>query len=123
MLPAGATARGPLRLAARTSTARPACSPRCSRPPVAAYTAVLLADTATPSWHAAYRELPFVFVGSAAAASAGFGLVDRAGRTRPAPPAGWPSAARSLELVAEQQMERSMGITAEPLHHGQGRDG
>ena len=31
-------------------------------PPVAAYTAVLLADTATPSWHSAYRELPFVFV-------------------------------------------------------------
>ena len=32
--------------------------------PLAAYTAVLLSDTATPTWHAAYRELPFVFVGS-----------------------------------------------------------
>src|SRR4051812_38067105 len=32
---------------------------------VATYTAVLLADTAVPSWHAAYPELPFVFAGSA----------------------------------------------------------
>ncbi len=38
-------------------------------PAVASYTAVLLADTATPAWHEAYRELPFVFVGSAAAAA------------------------------------------------------
>ena len=44
-------------------------------PPVAAYTAVLLADTATPSWHEAHRELPFVFVGSAAAAAGGLGLL------------------------------------------------
>ena len=62
-------------------------------PPVAAVHAVLLSDTATPSWHAAYRELPFVFVGSAAAASAGFALVT-AHATRPARPGGWPSAER-----------------------------
>ena len=86
-------------------------------PPVAAYTAVLLADTATPSWHAAYRELPFVFVGSAAAASAGLGLV-----TSPLEEAG--PARRMLlggallELVAEHRMEQTMGVTAEPLHQG-----
>ncbi|MCW2657061.1 MAG: nrfD, partial [Jatrophihabitans sp.] len=44
-------------------------------PAVASYTSVLLADTATPSWHEARRELPFVFVGSAAAASGGLGLL------------------------------------------------
>ncbi len=40
-------------------------------PAVAAYTAVLVADTAIPAWHDAYRELPFVFVGSAMASAAG----------------------------------------------------
>ncbi len=44
---------------------------RGHRAAVASYTAVLLTDTATPSWHEAKRELPFVFVGSAAAAAAG----------------------------------------------------
>ncbi len=86
-------------------------------PPVAAYTAVLLADTATPSWHDAYRELPFVFVGSAAAASGGLGMisspVDQAGPARRMALGG-----ALLELGAEHRMEASMGITAEPFHQG-----
>lgn len=86
-------------------------------PPVAAYTAVLLADTATPSWHEAYRELPFVFVGSAAAASGGLGmLASPVGQSGPA--RRMAVAGAVLELVAERTMETSMGITAEPLHHG-----
>jgi hypothetical protein len=36
-------------------------------PALATYTAVLLADTATPIWNAARRELPFVFVASGVA--------------------------------------------------------
>ena len=43
--------------------------------PLAAYTAVLLADTAHPVWHESRRELPFVFVGSAALASGGVQMV------------------------------------------------
>ena len=86
-------------------------------PPVAAYTAVLLADTATPSWHEAYRELPFVFVGSAAAASAGLGLVT-APLTENAPVRRMAVGGAVLDLVMEHRMERSMGLTAEPLHHG-----
>jgi Polysulphide reductase, NrfD len=86
-------------------------------PPVAAYTAVLLSDTATPSWHEAYRELPFVFCGSAAAASGGLSMiftpVDQAGPARQFAAAG-----ALAELGFEWQMERSMGITAEPLHQG-----
>lgn len=86
-------------------------------PPVAAYTAVLLSDTATPSWHEAYRELPFVFVSSAAAASGGLGMLaspcDQAGPARRMALGG-----AVVELVMERQMERSMGITAEPLHAG-----
>lgn len=86
-------------------------------PPVAAYTAVLLSDTATPSWHAAFKELPFVFVGSAAAGAAGLGLIGApAAETGPARRLAVGGAV--LELAAEYQMERSMGITAEPLHEG-----
>ena len=86
-------------------------------PPVAAYTAVLLADTATPSWHEAYRELPFVFVGSASAAAAGLAMI--LAPTEETPPVRRLALAGSLlELGMERQMERSMGITAEPLHEG-----
>ena len=34
-----------------------------------------VADTATPAWHDAHRELPFVFVGSAATAAGGLGML------------------------------------------------
>ena len=86
-------------------------------PPVAAYTAVLLADTSTPSWHAAYHELPFVFVGSAAAASGGLGML--AAPTRDIGPArNLAIGGAVLETVMERRMERSMGVTAEPLHSG-----
>lgn len=43
--------------------------------PLASYTAVLLADTAHPVWHESRRELPFVFVGSAALAAGGVQMV------------------------------------------------
>ncbi|MCA1712081.1 MAG: polysulfide reductase NrfD [Actinobacteria bacterium] len=86
-------------------------------PGVASYTAVLLADTATPSWHAAHRELPFVFVGSAAAAAGGLGMlgapVSEAGPARRLAVGG-----AVLELAMEHKMESAMGITAEPLHEG-----
>jgi formate-dependent nitrite reductase membrane component NrfD len=86
-------------------------------PAVASYTAVLLADTAVPSWSEARRELPFVFVGSAAAASAGLGLigapVGEAGPARRMAVAG-----AVTELAAAEVMERSMGTAAEPLHSG-----
>ena len=65
----------PARLLAAVGAAPPASAPRLVAPAVASYTAVLLSDTATPSWHEAYRELPFVFVGSAAAASGGLGMI------------------------------------------------
>ena len=40
-------------------------------PAVAAYTAALVTDTAVPAWHDGYREMPFVFTGSAAMAAGG----------------------------------------------------
>jgi formate-dependent nitrite reductase membrane component NrfD len=115
MLPPGYRV-GPLRLAAYVD--RPAgVLAALFAPPVAAYTAVLLADTATPSWHAAYKELPFVFVGSAAAASAGLGLVTSpVHETGPVRRMAFGGAA--LELLMEHRMEATMGTTAEPLHEG-----
>jgi len=115
MLPFGQDSR-PLRLL--SAVGRPAgLIAAVGAPPVAAYTAVLLADTATPSWHAAYRELPFVFVGSAAAASGGLGML--ASPVAQAGPARRMAIAGAMgELLMERQMENSMGITAEPLHLG-----
>jgi formate-dependent nitrite reductase membrane component NrfD len=86
-------------------------------PPLATYTAVLASDTATPAWHSAYRELPTVFGGSAAAASGGLGLmaapVAQAGPARRMAVGG-----AVVDLVAAQRMERSMGLAAETLHTG-----
>ena len=39
--------------------------------PMTTYTAVLLANTASPSWHEPHEELPFLFAGSAMAAGGG----------------------------------------------------
>src|SRR3954451_3390869 len=107
---------GPLRLISSLGTSAGLVA-AVTAPPVAAYTAVLLADTATPSWHEAYRELPFVFVGSAAAASGGLGML--ASPLREAGPArNMARGGAVVELLMERQMDRSMGITAEPLHSG-----
>ena len=86
-------------------------------PAVAAYTGVLLADTATPSWNSARNELPFLFASSAAAASAGMGMlcapVAEAGPAR-----RLAVGAAIAELAIERRMEASMGLAAETLHAG-----
>jgi DMSO reductase anchor subunit len=86
-------------------------------PAVAAYTGVLIADTAVPTWHEGYRELPFVFVGSAACAASGLGMigapVDQASPARKAALLG-----ATLDVMATKRMERTMGMVAEPLHTG-----
>ena len=86
-------------------------------PAVASYTAVLLSDTATPTWHAAHRHLPFVFVGSASAASGGLGMIGSPVAEN-APARRLAVGGALLELAVERKMERAMGIPAEPLHAG-----
>ena len=86
-------------------------------PAIASYTAVLLADTATPSWHEGYRELPFVFAGSAAAAAGGLGLLGSSLRDS-GPARRLAVGGAVLDLVAEQLREPAMGLAAEPLHQG-----
>jgi len=87
-------------------------------PPLAAYTAVLLADTATPTWNDARDELPFVFVSSAMLASGGLAMVTTpVAETRPARTLAVLGAA--AELVATTVMHRRMDpVAAEPLHQG-----
>jgi formate-dependent nitrite reductase membrane component NrfD len=86
-------------------------------PAVASYTAALIADTAVPAWHGGHRELPFLFVGSAASAGAGFGLV--------AAPIGENAPAQRLavlgavaELIADRRLEHRLGMVAETMHTG-----
>jgi hypothetical protein len=86
-------------------------------PALATYTAVLLADTATPSWHAAYKEMPFVFAGSALASGAAVGLIaaptDQAGPARRLALMGG-----ALELYATHRVEESNGLLSEPYRQG-----
>jgi hypothetical protein len=83
-------------------------------PALATYTAVLLANTATPSWHAAYPELPFVFAGSALASGAGVGLI-----AEPGPPARRMAVlGAALELYGAHRIETTKGLLSEPYTTG-----
>jgi formate-dependent nitrite reductase membrane component NrfD len=98
--------------------ARPAgMSAAVFAPAVATYTGVLLANTATPAWHAARKELPIVFAAAAAASSGGLGMIT-APASEAAPARRLAVAGAAAELIAEQRMEHSMGLAAETLHAG-----
>jgi Polysulphide reductase, NrfD len=86
-------------------------------PAVASYTAALIADTAVPAWHDGYREMPFVFVGSAATAAGGFGLLG-APVSESAPARNLALLGVGMELAAAKLMERRIGMVAEPYHRG-----
>ncbi|GAA3733733.1 NrfD/PsrC family molybdoenzyme membrane anchor subunit [Salinactinospora qingdaonensis] len=88
-------------------------------PAVAAYTAPLVCDTAVPAWHDGYREMPFVFVGSGAAAAAGMGMI--AAPVRQAAPARRAAVlGAGLEVAAAERMRARMGMLAEPYERGRG---
>ncbi len=109
---------GPLRRVLRTAEGPAGLAAAAFGPPLAAYTAVLLADTATPTWNASREDLPFVFVSSASLAAAGLAMV-----TTPVAEAG-PARTLALlgvtgDLIATEVMHRRMDpVAAEPLHHG-----
>lgn len=89
-------------------------------PALASYTGVLLSDTATPAWHGARRELPFVFVGSAAAAAGGLAMlgtsVAQAGPARRMAVGG-----AAFALGTEIRMAQHMGLSAEALRSGKAK--
>ena len=86
-------------------------------PGIATYTAALLCDTAVPAWHEGYREMPYVFAGSAATAAGGLGMVI-------VPPARAGHAIRfavlgaAAELTAKNLLVRRLGDIAEPYQTG-----
>jgi formate-dependent nitrite reductase membrane component NrfD len=86
-------------------------------PAVASYTAVLLGDTATPGWHEAHRELPYLFTGSAATAAGGLGLVAVPPRAA-APAARLAILGAAAELTAERLIDRRIGPAAAAYRTG-----
>lgn len=88
-------------------------------PGLAAYTAVLLTNTATPTWSGARDYLPFVFAGSAAMGAGGLAMIlTPVSHARPA--RNLAVLAAGAELVASWVMEENMDETeAEPLHEGE----
>ncbi len=85
-------------------------------------TAALICDTAVPAWHEGYREMPYVFAGSAASAAGGLGLL----ATHPAdaePARNLAVLGAAVELIAKRQLirrlARSQGQSlAEPYEAG-----
>jgi formate-dependent nitrite reductase membrane component NrfD len=85
--------------------------------PLATYTGVLFADTAVPAWHAAHKELPFVFGASGMAAGGGITMalspVAEAGPSRKMAVTG-----AAVELAVMRRVETGYGIVSEPYHEG-----
>ncbi len=72
-------------------------------PALATYTAALICDTAVPAWHEGYREMPYVFAGSAASAAGGLGLL----AVHPAdaePARNLAVLGAAVELIAKRQL-------------------
>jgi formate-dependent nitrite reductase membrane component NrfD len=109
---------GPLRRVLRAVEGLAGLEAAAFGPPLAAYTAVLLADTAIPAWNDAGGELPFVFVSSASLAAAGLAMVTT--------PVAETAPARRLavigvigDLAATRVMHQRMDpVVAETLHDG-----
>jgi formate-dependent nitrite reductase membrane component NrfD len=86
-------------------------------PAVATYTSVLLGDTAAPAWNDARRELPYLFVGSAATAAGGLGLLAvTPQKARPASRLAIVGAA--AELASELLIDRRLGPVAATYRTG-----
>ena len=86
-------------------------------PALATYTAVLLSDTAVPSWHEAYRQLPFLFAGSSMASGAGVGLI-AAADADVGPARRLAVLGAAMELAGARSVRHSMGLLSEPYLTG-----
>ncbi|NUL46820.1 polysulfide reductase NrfD [Cellulosimicrobium funkei] len=109
---------GPLRGLLRAAEAPSGALAALLGAPLAGYTAVLLSDTALPTWNDAKEDLPFVFVSSASIAASGLALITT--------PARETAPARTLavlgvvgDVVATRTMESRMDpVAVEPLETG-----
>jgi hypothetical protein len=92
-------------------------------PLLAAYPAVLLADTAVPAWQAAHRELPVLFVGGAMTAAGAAGLAASAvSRNRSDFDAAYRLAmiGSAVESLGGYGLETMPGLSGEPYRTGSG---
>jgi hypothetical protein len=88
-------------------------------PAVTTYTGTLIADTAVPVWHGAYREMPYLFGASALAASGGLAAAaSPAAEAAPARAVGIAGAV--IEQVFDRATHKRLGMVAEPLSQGRG---
>lgn len=85
-------------------------------PLVASYTAALVSNTAVPAWHEGFREMPFVFAGSAATAASGVGLFAPPAQAGPA--RAFAVCGTAGELAALAVMKRRIGMVAESYTSG-----
>jgi Polysulphide reductase, NrfD len=88
-------------------------------PALATYPAVLLADTAVPSWHEAYPHLAYLFAGGALASGAGVGLIV-APLAESGPARRLAVAGGTLELAGARRLESGLGLLSEPYGTGRG---
>ncbi len=87
--------------------------------PVSTYTAALIANTAVPAWHEAYRMLPFVYASGAAQSAAAVAVMT----TPPehAAPARRLAVAGALtEVAVKELMHHQLGNVGEPYKKGAG---
>ncbi|HZE06479.1 MAG TPA: NrfD/PsrC family molybdoenzyme membrane anchor subunit [Solirubrobacteraceae bacterium] len=86
-------------------------------PPLATYTAVLIANTAVPAWHAARHYLPFAFAaGSAASAGGAAVLVGPFADTGPARRLAVGGSVAALAVT--EVMEKRLGLVGKPYSEG-----
>ncbi|XKH56758.1 polysulfide reductase NrfD [Citricoccus nitrophenolicus] len=86
--------------------------------PLAGYTAVLLSDTAMPTWNDAKEDLPFVFVSSASIAASGMAMITTPVR-QTAPARALAVLGMVADVVATRYMEARMDpVAVEPLETG-----
>ncbi len=87
-------------------------------PPLATYTGALIANTAVPAWHEAYRELPFIFGASGAAAAGGIAMIATP-RGQAAPARRLAVAGAAVDLASAELLRRRLGpFLAEPYQQG-----
>ncbi len=86
-------------------------------PALATYTGALISNTAIPAWHEGYREMPFLFAGSASTAAGGIALIatpsDQAGPARRLAVIG-----AAVEITAAELLLKRLGMVGEPYHQG-----
>jgi formate-dependent nitrite reductase membrane component NrfD len=85
-------------------------------PGVCTYTAALVCDTAVPAWHEGYREMPYLFAGSAASAAGGLGMLTVPGQAGLA--TRFAALGAVTELTAKHLMMGRLGETGEPYRTG-----